>query len=1584
MKSYATLFALLSASSLSGQAQTTYTWDGGNYSTSPDNNWGTAINWSSDTVPVKSSNTILTFSGNEKATSNNNLGDWALDIGQLNFNSTTMGPILTGNAFGFLPLNGSQQINQNSAYGARIGNTFAFRSGSDSQINLNASGPLHVDSTVYLDASSGTARQLVIGGTTNDLNTLVVNGTIAKSGSGYDPDMFIQNNKRVAVFGALTFGSGTDGSVMINSGRLEFHGTGSMTGAPVIGSSSGSDSAMLLLNSDGQTMANQLEIRGGSTGRRVIGGQNTSGNVTFSGTVIASNAPASYDVVAATGGSVTLSGTRNFNSVLNINRPDGGTTYGGTVVLSGTSTSTSGVAVYGGTLSVGADSQLGGSGAITLDGGTLKQSTRFSTARNIVLGSNGGKIDTSVVDAYSNPWLSGAISGSGNLEIAAHGSYANATDRLQLTGNSTFIGSTTITSGFVSGSSPTAFGDAANTVVLKGGGLSFNTNQTHSYKISLASAESVLNVGTAATASANAAAAISGTGGLQKQGAGILFLAAANPYSGATRAAAGTLNLGNTRALSMSTLDLAAADTGVVGLTISGTNTYHLGGLQGTRDLAVGANSLAIGANHESTTYAGVLSGQGGLYKTGNGALTLTGANTYSGGTAILAGTLRVGDGGSTGSLAGNVTNNATLAFNRSDASAYAGIVSGRGALSKTGAGTLTLTGENTYSGGTTISAGTLQVGDGGTTGSLGGNVTNNATLAFNLSTNATTYAGIVSGTGALTKAGNSTLSLSGANTYSGGTTIAAGSLRVGNGGTTGSLAGDVTNNGTFVFYRSDASTYAGAVSGTGTLVQTGAGTLTLSGASTYSGFTLVAAGTLQLGHASALGAATGDLMVDGTLDLNAYSTAKAALSGTGTITSGAAGSSTFTNAGSAYTTFEGVIQDGAGTVALTKAGYGGLYLTGANTYTGGTTISAGSLWVGNGGTTGSIAGNVISNAALLFSRSDALTYAGVVSGSGELYQTGTGTLTLSGASTYSGTTVVSAGTLKLGNESALGTATGDLTVDGTLDLNSYSLTKGSLGGSGTITSGANGSITLTSSSNGGNIFSGVIQDGSGTVAFIKAGSGSLYLSGANTYTGGTTISGGFLGIGFGGTKGSLVGDVTNDGKLAFNRSNASTYAGIVSGSGALIKYGAGTLTLSGESTYSGATSLNSGTLKLGNASALGAATGTLTVYGTLDLNAYSLSKADLSGEGTITSGAAGSSTLTTSGDSTFSGVIQNGSGTVALTKAGTGTLTLAGESTYSGATTVAAGTLQLGNAGALGAAAGTLTVDGTLDLNAYSTAKAALSGNGTITSGAAGSSTLTTSGAGSSTFTGVIEDGSGTVALTKAGAGTLTLTGANTYSGLTTVSAGSLVVNGSIATSSLTTVQDGGILSGSGTVGALTVASSGTLAPGNSPGALAVTGNLTWLAGGNYNWQLANALGGSGSAWDTVNITGALDLTALSSASPFNLNLWSLSQTAPDLSGDALGFDPAKSFSWTIASADGGISGFDADSFTINTGATNGTAGFSNDLGGGSFSLAVDGANLNLVFSNVSAVPEPTGVLALAGLLAGGLLTRRRTQRVA
>jgi autotransporter-associated beta strand protein/T5SS/PEP-CTERM-associated repeat protein len=898
-------------------------------------------------VPVKSSNTVLTFSGNEKATANNNLGDWALDIGQLNFNSTTMGSILTGNAFGFLPLNGSQQINQNSPYGGQIENTFALRSGSDSQINLNASGPLHV-AAVYLDASSGTARQLVIGGTNNDLNTFVVNGTIAKSGSGYDPDMVIQNNKRVAVFGALTFGSGTDGSVMINSGRLEFHGSGSMTGAPVIGSSSGSDSAMLLLNSDGQTMANQLEILGGSSGRRVIGGQNTSGNVTFSGTVIGNNSPASYDVVAAPGGSVTLSGTRNLNSVLNINRPEEGGFYGGTVVLSGTSTSTAGVNVYGGILSVGADNHLGSSGTLTLDGGTLKQSAVFSTARRIVIGANGGKIDTSaVVPSVSVPiTFSGGISGTGNLTIAS--GMLNIRQGVHLTGDNTYIGSTTITSGYVNGSSATAFGNAANTVVLNGGGLYFNANRTNNYKLSLVGAFSVIEVESGTTV--NNTGVISGSGGLEKHGTGTLVLTTENPYTGATNLYTGTLVLATPRALAGSVLRTSYGTT--LSFAVEGNSTYHLGGLAGGQIVQIGGNSLSLGgSNQDWDSYIGLV-GTGSLIKVGTGKMTIQGSGYFDiptlqvdGGEFHLNGacTLRpsisvsvasgaiLNNPGTIGSLSGLGTVKGNVTINSAGNSTFAGNFS-KASLAKSGTGTLSLSGTGT--GFVSVGGGTLELTAGasldtetsylrvgfsnGDDGSLliksGATVTSPAALiGYNAGgKGAITVEGTLfatadiwvggSGVGSLTikdgglaVVGRDLLLSPNGLPSSGRVDIeAGGTLQIGTGGNGGTMSGVgvLTNHGTIVVNRAGNYTLDTDLNGTGELVKQGGGTLTVpnSGSHTYSGATTISAGTLvvngSLAAASAVQVAAG-----------------ATLSGTGTVAGGVAVSGTIAPGGNAIGT---------------------------------------------------------------------------------------------------------------------------------------------------------------------------------------------------------------------------------------------------------------------------------------------------------------------------------------------------------------------------------------------------------------------------------------------------------------------------------------------------------------------------------------------------------------------------------------------------------------------------------------------------------------------------------------------------------
>jgi autotransporter-associated beta strand protein len=250
---------------------------------------------------------------------------------------------------------------------------------------------------------------------------------------------------------------------------------------------------------------------------------------------------------------------------------------------------------------------------------------------------------------------------------------------------------------------------------------------------------------------------------------------------------------------------------------------------------------------------------------------------------------------------------------------------------------------------------------------------------------------------------------------------------------------------------------------------------------------------------------------------------------------------------------------------------------------------------------------------------------------------------------------------------------------------------------------------------------------------------------------------------------------------------------------------------------------------------------------------------------------------------------------------------------------------------------------------------------------------------------------GVGNGGLEKLGAGTLTLNGANTFTGTTKVTGGTLALGsaGSIANSSTiivgaSTTLDvsavtGGFslgasqtLAGPGTVtGAMAV--HGTLSPGNSPGTL-TTGSQTWFNGGDFNLQIHDATGVAGTGFDTIAINGTLDLTNLSNLG-FAINLWSLSASSPDLNGEALNFDNALAQSWTILTTSGGITGFDADDFAINTAANNGTTGFSNSLAGGSFALVQSGNNLQL---NFAPVPEPrAALLGSLGMIA--LLRRRR-----
>lgn len=261
---------------------------------------------------------------------------------------------------------------------------------------------------------------------------------------------------------------------------------------------------------------------------------------------------------------------------------------------------------------------------------------------------------------------------------------------------------------------------------------------------------------------------------LVKDGSGTWTFGNALPGSGitSTRVAAGTLILGTD----------ASGYTGSMTVDAAGT-------LQTTAQFAPAAitdNGLVRFAQPVDASYAGLLSGAGGIEKTGAGILTLTRDQSVTGTTTISGGTLRLGNGATTGAVGGPIVDNAALVINRSNTLGFAAPISGTGSVTQAGAGTTIFTADNSYAGGTTISAGTLQLGNGGASGSVVGNIVNNAELVANRS-NTLNLTGNISGSGALRQVGGGTTLLSGANSYSGATTVAAGILK---GGAAGAFSG--------------------------------------------------------------------------------------------------------------------------------------------------------------------------------------------------------------------------------------------------------------------------------------------------------------------------------------------------------------------------------------------------------------------------------------------------------------------------------------------------------------------------------------------------------------------------------------------------------------------------------------------------------------------------------------------------------------------------------------------------------------------------------------------------------------------------
>ncbi|MBN1576664.1 MAG: DUF2341 domain-containing protein, partial [Chitinispirillaceae bacterium] len=314
----------------------------------------------------------------------------------------------------------------------------------------------------------------------------------------------------------------------------------------------------------------------------------------------------------------------------------------------------------------------------------------------------------------------------------------------------------------------------------------------------------------------------------------------------------------------------AGADgpTGTFVITIRGTQyvdsiTFNNNGyiLSGGTAVNFGTKKGIYVASGKNATIRTPITGSGGITKTGGGMLYITGACTYTGNTTISNGAFSIGSGGRSGSVSGNIVNDDTLYFNQSDTYTFRGDISGAGRLIKYGSGTLILTGTNTYSGETFNSYGSLQIGNGGNTGSISGDITNNRSLNFNRS-DSMTYSGVISGSGAVTKNGTGTLILTGTNTYNGATTVSAGSLIV-NGSTdtgsavtiasgailggTGICGGPVTVNG---------GTISPGTSAPGTFFT---GTITLNSA---------AALDFDLGTQSDAIAVSGDLTLGGTINI--------------------------------------------------------------------------------------------------------------------------------------------------------------------------------------------------------------------------------------------------------------------------------------------------------------------------------------------------------------------------------------------------------------------------------------------------------------------------------------------------------------------------------------------------------------------------------------------------------------------------------------------------------------------------------------------------------------------------------------------
>jgi len=654
---------------------------------------------------------------------------------------------------------------------------------------------------------------------------------------------------------------------------------------------------------------------------------------------------------------------------------------------------------------------------------------------------------------------------------------------------------------------------------------------------------------------------------------------------GITRAAGNASVLVPNIVLSGGTLGATANWTSSLGLRFgNGSTTIQAGNSTGS------AFNITLSGNLSNN------SGQAGSFiKTGNGTLVLSGANTYNGTTTLQAGTLAI---------------NSSTAIGASTLSITGGI------LDNTSGSAITLSNNNAQNwNGDFTFAGTndLNLGNGA--------VAMNATRSITVAAGNLTVGGVISGSGlGLTKNGSGTLVLLGNNTYTGATTVNAGTISLGSGGVIGTTSSNLTlANGSALSIGSGAIAAASAnvsIRGNSTIFLEGGGQLNVGTSGSVVNFT---------GGGSVTGFQTNTLRSTGALGAGGNMTVTGSFLRVGS-----------SNSQNYAFTFDNVNVNASG--AVFEVGRGGFFNTATitnnavvtaasatmavdardytlNVNSGGRLVLSGTLAIATGSSTG--ANNTVNINGGQITGVTGLSFATGANSTSARVNITNGGLLSTGASTVNGTgslvTVNGTGShWNLGNATlTLGTMNSTVLVSNGGQITAGSVNAGS--GSGIFTldngilvaAGANGSISSTGGlvrirSGGATIDTGAFSltasanltedSGSTGGGLTKNGSGLLTLSGINTYTGTTTINAGTISMASSGSlgAGNYSGNIINNGAIIFGSNTNQTLSGVISGTGALTMNGSGTLVLLGNNTYTGATTVNAGTLRAAYASALG------------------------------------------------------------------------------------------------------------------------------------------------------------------------------------------------------------------------------------------------------------------------------------------------------------------------------------------------------------------------------------------------------------